>query len=103
MRRVDACMNCGENRELAAHGLCFNCYRKRERTIRREAEGIVDRHTPGIRREQKRLLKAYTMIMTALGDIGVSSADVTKVQELLGPYLSMVDRFVVIGKTGTEG
>jgi len=96
-------MNCGENRELAAHGLCFTCYRRTERTIRCEAEGIVDRHTPGIRREQKRLIKAYTTIMSALADIGVSSEDVSKVQELLGPYLSIVDRFVVIGKTGTEG
>ena len=52
-RKIDGCLNCGEVREMAAHGLCFKCYRRNDRANDRQLAG-VDRHNPGIRREHKR-------------------------------------------------
>jgi hypothetical protein len=92
-RRIDRCLNCGEVRELAAHGLCFACYRRDARAqVRPELN--VDRHSPGIRKEQKKLIKAFATLMGGLADLGVSKDDVLRVQAITAPYLITVLQYL---------
>jgi hypothetical protein len=65
-REIAACMNCREPRELAAHGLCFKCYRAEVR------EQQVDRHNPALRKEHTRLLNGFAKLMGGLEAVKVS-------------------------------
>lgn len=95
MRRTESCINCGEIREIAAHGLCFACYRRKERADdRRYSE--VDRHAPGIRREHKKLLRGFAGVMSGLGDLGISSDDVITIRRTIEPYLGPIAKFLVV-------
>jgi hypothetical protein len=87
MRKVERCLNCGEEREIAAFHLCFKCYRQRERAL---SSGPVDRHTAAITKERQRLFQAYAALMTALGKLGVSKVDVEMVVEIVRPYLTPI-------------
>jgi hypothetical protein len=93
MRREDSCINCGEVREIAAHGLCFKCYRKEERTKDQQCSA-VDRHNPGIRREHKKLFRGFTSVMTALSDLGVQRSDVLAIRKTIEPYLGPIANFL---------
>jgi len=93
MRRTDGCINCGETREMAAHGLCFKCYRQHERAADQIPVG-VDRHNPGIRREHKKLFRGFTSVMTGLSELGVSRTDVLTIRGILGPYLEAIAGFL---------
>jgi len=86
-------MNCGEAREIAAHGLCFRCYRNDARQ-QQKAEAIVDRHTPGIRKEQKKLIKAFASIMSGLADLGVNKHHILEVRAIFRPYLAPVAEYL---------
>jgi hypothetical protein len=86
-RRLDRCARCGEPREIAARGLCFRCYRRESRATERAL--TIDRHTPGIRREQKRIIRAYAQVMSGLADLGVSQEAVREVLTTLSPYLRL--------------
>jgi hypothetical protein len=89
MRRTEGCVRCGECREIAARGLCFTCYR-RDARAREGIPEFVDRHNPGIRREQKKLIRGFAAIMGGLSDLGVSRPDVLAVCNRLMPYLVTV-------------
>jgi hypothetical protein len=93
MRREDGCINCGEVREIAAHGLCFTCYRRQERADDRGFPA-VDLHNPGIHREQKKLLRGFTSVMAGLSDLGVQKDDVLKIRHMLEPYLKLIAEFL---------
>jgi hypothetical protein len=95
MRRNDGCIGCGEVRELAAHGLCFKCYRREERTTDRPF-AIVDRHNPGIRREHKKLFRGFTGVMVGLSDLGVAMSDVLAIRRILEPYTSPIAKFLAL-------
>jgi hypothetical protein len=95
VRRIDGCINCGEEREIAAHGLCFKCYRKKERDDDRKFAG-VDRHNPGLNKEHTKLLRGFTQVMVGLSDLGVSEADVLSVRRILEPYLVLVANFLAL-------
>ncbi len=69
MRKTEGCVNCGEVREIAAHGLCFACSRRKERDSERQLPS-VDRHNPGIRREHKKLFRGFTNVMVGLRTSG---------------------------------
>ncbi len=84
-RRLDRCRRCGEVREIAARGLCFRCYRREARATERAL--TIDRDAPGIRREQKRIIRAYAQVMSGLADLGVSQEAVREVLTTLSPYL----------------
>ena len=90
MRRTDGCINCGEVREIAAHGLCFTCYRQRERADRIS----VDRHNPGVRREHRKLFRGFAAVMSGLSDLGVSKTDVLAIRRLLEAYLAPIFEFL---------
>jgi hypothetical protein len=95
MRRVDSCKNCGEIRGMATHDLCFTCYRRLERAGDRQFAG-VDRHTPAIRRERKKLFRGFTGVMVGLSDLGVSKDDVLKIRRTIEPYLSPIAKFLAV-------
>jgi hypothetical protein len=101
-RKTDVCINCGETREMAAHGLCYTCYRKDERADDRKFAG-VDRHNPGIRREHKKLFRGFTSIMGGLSDLAVSSADVITIRGIIGPYLTAISKFLAPVPAQDEG
>lgn len=93
-RRLDACINCGETREIAAYGLCFKCYRREERADDRQFTG-VDQHNPGIRKEHKKLLRSFTAVMVGLSDLGVGAGDVARIRQIIDPYLEPIAKFLV--------
>lgn len=100
MRKTEACINCGEPREIAAHGLCFACYRRQERADDPRF-AAVDRHNPGIRREHKKLFRGFSSVMNGLADLGVQSADVLTIRRMLAPYLEPIEKFLT-PPAGTE-
>jgi hypothetical protein len=87
MRKLEQCINCGEERELAAFHLCFKCYRQRERAF---SSGPVDRHTAVITKERQKLFLAYAQLMTSLAKLGVNKTDVESVVEIVRPYLTPI-------------
>jgi hypothetical protein len=97
LRRQGACAECGESRELAAHGLCFACYRRHERERKRE-RSVPD--VPGLRKDQAALLKAHANLLALLGKIRVSEADITEIRRVLDRYfLPIVDHVVLVDAT----
>ena len=92
-RKTDGCLNCGEIREIAAHGLCFTCYRKNERAVEGKFAG-VDRHDRGIRREHKKLFRGFTNVMVGLSDLGVSNPDVLRIRGIIDAYLTPISQFL---------
>jgi hypothetical protein len=95
MRKTESCVNCGEEREIAAHGLCFACYRQKERASERKMPG-VDRHNPGVRREHKKLFRGFTNVMVGLSDLGVSKEHVLTIRRTIGPYLVPIAEFLAM-------
>src|SRR5450759_1400477 len=93
MRRTDACRNCGEIRELAAHGLCFACYRADERKAEAAARPI-DRHSPAIRKEHKKMFKAVAALMGGLSDLGVGREHVMAIKKIVEPYLAPIQEYL---------
>lgn len=93
MRRQDGCLNCGEVREIAAHGLCFKCYRSQDRANDRQFAG-VDRHNPGLRKEHKKMFRGFTGVMAGLSDLGVSKTDVLAIRRMLDPYVVHIAEFL---------
>jgi hypothetical protein len=92
-RGTDGCLNCGETREIAAHGLCFKCYRRKERADDRQFAG-VDLHNPGVRREHKKLFRGFTAVMTGLSDLAVQKSDVLAIRRMLDPYVASIAEFL---------
>jgi len=86
----NGCLNCGEPREIVRYGLCFACYGKVEKQ-----PVVADRHNPAIRRDHKRLFRAFTNVMVGLGDLGVSKAGVLAIREVIEPYLSPITQFLL--------
>jgi hypothetical protein len=95
MRRIDSCTNCGEIRGMAGHGLCYACYRREERAADRQF-AVIDRHTPAIRREHKKLFRAFTAVMTGLSDLGISKDDVFTIRQTIEPYLTPIAKFLAV-------
>jgi hypothetical protein len=93
MRRENECLNCGEVREMAAHGLCFKCYRRNDRANERQF-AIVDRHNPGIRREHKKMFRGFTGVMAGLSDLRVSKSDVLSIRAVLDAYVAPIAEFL---------
>ena len=69
--RIGICVNCQEEAVIAAHGLCYACYRKDERTN----VGRVDRHSGAINKERQKLLRAFAQYMIAVGKLGFTDDD----------------------------
>ena len=82
-------MNCGEMREIAAHSLCFKCYRAAERAQKATPDPVWARLGNGwLLREQKRAFTVITGILKAIADCPtVGDSDRKQIQVLLRPYL----------------
>jgi hypothetical protein len=89
MRRLDSCINCGDEREIAAHGLCFKCYRAAERARKATPDPVWARLGNGyLLREQKKALTVVTGILKAIADCpAVEENDRKQIQNILRPYL----------------
>ena len=89
MRKVDGCVQCGEQRDIAARGLCFTCYRRWERAQTPFAPAI-DRHSSAIRKHEQKLYAAYSQVMIGLGKLGLSGQHVQEVIRVIRPYLEPI-------------
>jgi hypothetical protein len=89
MRRLDSCINCGDEREIAAHGLCFKCYRAAARARKATPDPVWARLGNGyLLREQKRALTVVTGILKTIADCpAVEENDRKQIQNILRPYL----------------
>jgi hypothetical protein len=68
-RTIKACMNCGETREIAAHGLCFRCYRQEERKLADDLWARPDPNAKELAKTQRKTRKALMKMMDALEEI----------------------------------
>jgi len=94
-------VNCGEEREIAAHGLCFKCYRREDRAKDRKFAG-TDRHNPGLRNEHKKLFRGFARVMSGLSDLGVSRSDVLTIRRVMEPYLLPISSFLALAPDDEE-
>jgi hypothetical protein len=72
--------------KIAAHGLCFACYRQLERTIKRKrgAESAVQL-------DNKRLLRLYVATINNLVELGLTREDILAMKKAyLDPRVSSV-------------
>src|ERR1700746_665480 len=100
-RKIQSCLNCGEVREIAAHGLCFKCYRREDRAKERKFAG-TDRHNPGLRKEHKKIFRGFASVMGGLGDWGVSRTAVLAIRPSLEPYLLPISSFLALAPDDEE-
>jgi hypothetical protein len=89
MRRQDSCINCGDERDIAAHGLCFKCYRAAERAQKVTPDPAWASLGNGwLLRDQKRALTVVTGILKAISDCpAVEETDRKQIRNILRPYL----------------
>ncbi len=78
-RKYTACVECGDPREIAAHGLCFRCYHRQRR---------ADVHDPQYGKQTARaacalLGRVFVLLQTA-------DADEQAILKILRPYLAVV-------------
>jgi hypothetical protein len=87
-RKTASCINCGEEREIAAHGLCFACYRREERSVE-NPWAAPDKHNRAILKAHGQLRKAITAILNALDSAidHIAEADVSTIRNICGGYL----------------
>jgi hypothetical protein len=89
--KFDNCLTCNEMKAIAARGLCYKCYRAEERSRER---ATPDRHNPGMRREHKKILKAFSSIMVGLADMGCVRDDIFDIRKILQPYLEPIEQYL---------
>jgi DNA modification methylase len=90
-RRIIKCLKCGtEDAPEAAFGLCYTCYRREKRAQKPKTH----MHAPGQQKEQVRVIKLYSQMMTAATSLGMSEDDIRQLQMLLQPYLTVVPRLL---------
>jgi hypothetical protein len=92
-RRIDQCVECGEERAMATKDLCFRCYRR----IRRgqERTGLpFDRHTPAVRKEHLRLHKGFNELLQAAHHLSLAPDEVKKIIRIAAPHLEPISSFV---------
>jgi hypothetical protein len=99
MRKFENCLNCGEEKYIAARGLCYKCYRAEER-VRERAK--PDLHNPGMRREDKTIFKALSAIMGGLSDLRVVRDDIHDIRKILQPYIEPIMQYLEANPPQTE-
>lgn len=70
-RSIKGCINCGETREMAAHGLCFKCYRAEERELSDARWARPDPSAKELAKTQRKTRKALMKMLDALEEIEV--------------------------------
>jgi hypothetical protein len=89
--RLIDCVSCDRKRTpQGAFGLCYTCYRREKRAQKPKPH----MHAQGQQKEQIRLTKLYSQMMTAAISVGMEDDDIRQLQMLLQPYLQMVPRLL---------
>ena len=89
--RLIDCLACDRKRtSQGAFGLCYTCYRREKRAQKRKTH----MQSLGQRKEQIRLTKLYSQMMTAAISLGMDEDDIRQLQMLLQPYLRIVPRLL---------
>jgi predicted amidophosphoribosyltransferase len=89
--RLIDCVACDRKRtSQGAFGLCYTCYRRETRAKTRKTH----MQAQGQQKEQIRLTKLYSQMMTGAISLGMDEDDIRQLQMLLQPYLQMVPRLL---------
>ena len=99
-RSVDICRTCGDEAEIAGHGLCYRCYRR----VERQAAYAKDGWNPGDTRKQKRLARAHAKLIEGLLDFGAGThANAASLISLLAGELMPLAEFLGTDVTVNSG
>lgn len=88
-RKIADCRNCQREAEIAAHGLCYACYRRDERAAD-NPWAAANKHNKSALKEQRILRKTVNAILNAVDD-GIDhfyEKDVEAIRGIVKPYLS---------------
>jgi hypothetical protein len=89
--RLIDCVACDRKRTpQGAFGLCYACYRREKRAQKPKTH----MQAQGQKKEQIRLTKLYSQLMTAAISVGMDDDDIRQLQMLLQPYLQIVPRLL---------
>jgi hypothetical protein len=89
--RLIDCVACDRKRTpQGAFGLYYTCYRREKRAQKRK----TNMHPKGQQKEQIRLTKLYSQMMTGAISLGMDEDDIRQLQMLLQPYLQIVPRLL---------
>ena len=89
--RLIDCVACDRKRTpQGAFGLCYTCYRREKRAKKR----VTNMHAQGQQKEQIRVTKLYSQMVTAAISLGMDEDDIRQLQMLLQPYLQIVPRLL---------
>lgn len=90
-RRLVDCLKCDrKGTPEAGFGLCYRCYRQEKRAQKPRTH----MHAPGQQKEQIRLTKLYTQMITGAIGLGMDEDEIRQLQMLLQPYLDIVPRLL---------
>jgi hypothetical protein len=105
MRTEGICSQCGDEGEIAARGLCFKCYRQRERSLDLDPWTKPDRFAAQLKKAQRKTRKALIAIVDALEgleDCGlVSEEDVSAMRKIAKPNVDRIGAALAEKKTVT--
>lgn len=91
MRRIDKCMNCGDERELVANGFCAKCYMARRREAEKRDEpswASPDRSQRRYTAERNKMLINLTKIVKLVDETPcISPEDILAIKTVIRPYL----------------
>jgi hypothetical protein len=91
MRRIDECMNCGNERELVANSTCAKCYMARRREAEKRDEpswASPDRSQRRYIAERNKMLVNLTKIVKLVDETPcISPEDILAIKTVIRPYL----------------
>lgn len=91
MRRIDSCMNCGDERELVANGFCAKCYMASRREAEKRDEpswASPDRSQRRYIAERNKMLVNLTKIVKLVDETPcISPEDILAIKTVIRPYL----------------
>jgi hypothetical protein len=91
MRRIDKCLNCGDERELVANGFCAKCYMARRREAEKRDEpswASPDRSQRRYIAERNKMLVNLTKIVKLADETPcICPEDILAIKTVIRPYL----------------
>lgn len=91
MRRIDTCINCGDERELVSHGWCARCYMGQRREAEKRDEpawASPDRSQRRYIAERNKMLVNLTKIVKLVDETPcISPDDIQAIKTVIRPYL----------------
>ena len=91
MRRIDKCINCGDQREIVSHGLCAKCYMEGRREAEKRDEpswASPDRSERRYIAERNKMLVNLTKINKLVDETPcLSPEDAQAIKTVIRPYM----------------